>query len=175
MTVRMADRTFTQSRHPSPVGDLIVVSDGDTLIALDFEGYEERMLRLVRRRFPKAALKHGRTADVIAKALTAYFKGDLTALDRLTVETGGTEFQRKVWAALRSIPPGETRAYGDLAAMLKKPSAMRAVGMANGANGIAIVVPCHRVIGADGSLTGYAGGLERKRFLLKHEAAAFRG
>lgn len=171
----MTDRIFTQSRLPSPVGDLIVVNDGDTLIALDFDGYEARMLRLVRRRFPKAVLKPGRTPAAIAGALAAYFRGDLKAVDRLKVETGGTPFQRSVWTALRAIPPGETRAYGDLAASLRKPSAMRAVGMANGANAIAIVVPCHRVIGADGSLTGYAGGLERKRFLLKHEAAAFRG
>jgi len=171
----MTDRIFTQSRRPSPVGDLIIVSERDTLIALDFEGYEERMSRLIRRRFPKAVLKPGRTPDAITAALSAYFRGDLRAVDRLKVETGGTAFQRSVWAALRAIPPGETRAYGDLAAQLKKPSAMRAVGMANGANAIAIVVPCHRVIGADGSLTGYAGGLERKRFLLKHEAAAFRG
>jgi methylated-DNA-[protein]-cysteine S-methyltransferase len=171
----MTDRTFVQSRRPSPVGDLIIVSDGDTLIALDFDGYEERMLRLVRRRFPKALLKAGRPPAIIGDALTAYFGGDLTAVDGLKVETAGTAFQQTVWAALRAIPPGETRAYGDLAAALMKPSAMRAVGMANGANAIAIVVPCHRVIGANGSLTGYAGGIDRKRFLLKHEAAAFRG
>jgi O-6-methylguanine DNA methyltransferase len=171
----MTDRTFIQSRRPSPLGDLIILSDGETLIALDFEGYEDRMLRLVRRRFPKAALKAGRTPPAIAAALTGYFAGDLTAVDRLEIETGGTAFQRSVWTALRAIPPGETRAYGDLAAQLKRPSARRAVGMANGSNAIAIVIPCHRVVGADGSLTGYAGGLERKRFLLTHEAATRRG
>ncbi|MCC6918796.1 MAG: methylated-DNA--[protein]-cysteine S-methyltransferase [Alphaproteobacteria bacterium] len=168
----MTDRILTAARLPSPLGDLHVVSDGDTLIALDFDGYEARMTGLLRRRFPNAVLKQGKAPAVIAGAMARYFKGDLAAVDALDVETGGTDFQRAVWAALRRIPAGETRAYGDLAAQLGKPSAMRAVGLANGSNAIAIVVPCHRVIGANGSLTGYAGGLERKRFLLRHEAAA---
>ena len=87
------------------------------------------------------------------------------------MQTNGTEFQRDVWAALRTIPAGQTRTYGELAKQINRPAAVRAVGMTNGANPIGIVVPCHRVIGANGTLTGYAGGLERKRWLLEHEGA----
>jgi methylated-DNA-[protein]-cysteine S-methyltransferase len=102
----------------------------------------------------------------------AWFAGDLAAFDDVAVDGGGTRFQQRVWAALRRIPPGETTSYGALAASLGVHGAARAVGLAVGRNPIAIVVPCHRVIGADGRLTGYAGGLERKRWLLEHERAA---
>jgi len=102
-------------------------------------------------------------------SLDAYFAGDLTAIDDVPVATNGTPFQRTVWAALRRIPAGTTTSYGALAASIGYPSAMRAVGLANGANPVAIIVPCHRVIGADHSLTGYGGGLPRKRWLLEHE------
>ena len=90
----------------------------------------------------------------------------------MVVKTGGTAFQKAVWAALRAIPAGETRSYSQLAAAIGSPKAVRAAGLANGQNPIAVVVPCHRVIGANGTLTGYAGGLERKRWLLAHEGAA---
>jgi methylated-DNA-[protein]-cysteine S-methyltransferase len=102
--------------------------------------------------------------------LAAYMDGDLAALDSLEVATGGTPFQRRVWRALREISAGTTTSYGELAKQIGNPSSVRAVGLANGANPIGIVVPCHRVIGADGSLTGYAGGLQRKRWLIAHEA-----
>jgi methylated-DNA-[protein]-cysteine S-methyltransferase len=105
----------------------------------------------------------------LTAALRAYFAGDLGAIDGLPVATGGTDFQRAVWAALREIPCGETRSYGELAQRIGHPTAVRAVGLANGANPVAVVVPCHRVIGADGSLTGYGAGIERKRWLLAHE------
>ena len=105
------------------------------------------------------------------RALTAYFAGEIGALDTLSVATGGTDFQRCVWAALRTIPTGETVSYGELARRIGNPKAVRAVGMANGANPIGIVVPCHRVIGSDGGLGGYGGGVERKAWLLKHEGA----
>jgi methylated-DNA-[protein]-cysteine S-methyltransferase len=101
----------------------------------------------------------------------AYFDGDVRALDALPVKTQGTAFQSEVWAALRAIPVGQTRSYGQLAAAIGRPSAVRAVGLANGSNPVGVIVPCHRVIGANGTLTGYAGGLERKRWLLAHEAA----
>lgn len=103
-------------------------------------------------------------------ALQAYFAGDLAAIDRLEVAPAGTPFQRGVWAALREIPCGTTQSYGALARRLGRPDASRAVGFANGANPVAVVIPCHRVIGANGSLTGYGGGLDRKRWLLDHEA-----
>ncbi|MGE3961184.1 MAG: methylated-DNA--[protein]-cysteine S-methyltransferase [Dehalococcoidia bacterium] len=100
--------------------------------------------------------------------LRAYFEGARVAFD-LRLAPRGTAFQLAVWEALRRIPPGETRSYGEVAVAVGQPTASRAVGMANGRNPIAIIVPCHRVVGADGTLTGYGGGLERKRWLLEHE------
>jgi methylated-DNA-[protein]-cysteine S-methyltransferase len=106
----------------------------------------------------------------LSAKVQAYFQGELGVLDSLSVTMGGTEFQRQVWRALREIPYGTRISYGELARRVGRPSAVRAVGAANGANPIGVIVPCHRVIGADGTLTGYAGGLERKRWLLQHEA-----
>ena len=166
--------TFTRATLASPVGTLLLILDGAALVALDFEGFEARMARLLKRRFPGAVLKDGPVPKPVATALNAYFKGDHRAVDSLDVRLGGTAFQQMVWAALRAIPAGRTLAYGGLAEAIGKPTARRAVGMANGLNPVAIVIPCHRVIGADGSLTGYAGGLPRKTFLLKHEGAAYR-
>jgi methylated-DNA-[protein]-cysteine S-methyltransferase len=119
-------------------------------------------------------LSEGRAPEFVRTALGAWFDGELGALDRLAVRTGGTAFQQTVWAALRTIPAGETWTYGRLAAAVGSPKAARAVGLANGANPVAIIVPCHRVIGANGALTGYAGGVERKRWLLAHERGADR-
>ena len=102
-------------------------------------------------------------------AIAAYFAGNLAAIAPLPVATGGTEFQRTVWQALRQIPCGETLSYAALARSIGRDAAVRAVGLANGSNPISVVVPCHRVIGSDGSLTGYGGGIERKRWLLAHE------
>jgi O-6-methylguanine DNA methyltransferase len=158
-------------RLPSPLGTLLLVSDlHGVLRALDYEAYEPRMLRLLVLHYGSYELFQGDPSKRSAEALDAYFAGDLTALDALPIATGGTTFQRAVWRALRAIPTSTTLSYGQLAARLGRPSAARAVGLANGANPIAIVVPCHRVIGADGSLTGYAGGTERKRWLLEHES-----
>jgi O-6-methylguanine DNA methyltransferase len=168
----MNDITLTLDRIPSPLGDLLAVSDAQgRLRALDFEDFAPRLARLLRRHYGAAAAtpSSGRAPAVIRAALDAYFAGRLDAVDRVVVETGGTEFQRRVWGALRRIPAGTTIGYGALADALGKPSASRAVGLANGANPICIVVPCHRVIGADGRLTGYGGGLPRKRWLLAHE------
>jgi methylated-DNA-[protein]-cysteine S-methyltransferase len=104
--------------------------------------------------------------------LSAYFAGHVESIDTLAIATGGTTFQRRVWSALRAIPAGRTVSYQALAAAIGHPRAVRAVGAANGANPIGIVVPCHRVVGTDGSLTGYGGGLDRKRWLLSHEGVA---
>jgi methylated-DNA-[protein]-cysteine S-methyltransferase len=163
---------------PSPIGTLLIVHDQDArLRALDFEDHGPRMRRLLWLHYGPDGrnLKDGRGPKVIKHALAAYFEGDLTAVDRIAVATGGTAFQRDVWAALRQIAPGTTLSYGALAKKIGRPKAMRAVGLANGANPIAIVVPCHRVIGSDTSLTGYGGGMERKRWLLNHEGALFKG
>ncbi len=151
----------------SPLGTMLLVSDGEALRALDFEDYEARMHRLLRLHYGAYTLAPG--VGLFGQAVRAYFAGDLTALDALPVHTGGTAFQRLVWSELRAIPTGATISYGQLAARLGRPGASRAVGMANGANPVAIAVPCHRVIGADASLTGYGGGVARKRWLIEHE------
>ena len=166
-----ARMTLTLDRIPSPVGEVLVVVDADSAVrALDFHDFEERMLRLLRRHYGEVALTPGRAPEAVRKAGVSYFGGDLSAFDGVEVRTGGTAFQRSVWKALRDIPAGETRSYGQLAAAIGAPTAVRAVGLANGANPVGVIVPCHRVIGSSGKLTGYAGGLERKRWLLAHEA-----
>jgi len=128
------------------------------------------MHRLLKLHYGKVNLTPGHTP--IRKQIDAYFEGDLKAITRIPVQTAGTKFQREVWKALITIEPGQTRTYGQIAATIERPKAVRAVGAANGANPVGIVVPCHRVIGADGSLTGYGGGMERKKWLLAHELKA---
>lgn len=156
----------------SPLGGVLLVHDrDDRLRALDFEDYETRMRRLLRLHYGRVELSRGSAPPSTANALRAYFAGEFAALDAVPIATGGTPFQRDVWAALRDIPPGETTSYGSLAARIARPTGVRAVGLANGANPIAIVVPCHRVIGASGALTGFGGGLHRKQWLLEHEGA----
>lgn len=154
---------------PSPIGIILIVFDQDTLYALDYLDYEARMLDLLRHRFGQVKLTRRSDANGFRTRIAAYFAGDLPSLDTIRVNGGGTDFQQKVWLALRAILPGKTATYGEIAARLGCPSAARAVGLANSLNPIAIVVPCHRVVGANGKLTGYAGGLDRKRWLLKHE------
>lgn len=162
--------TLTLDRLTTPVGEVLLITGPEGAVrALDFAGYEPRMHRLLARHSPGAILTEGRGPERVRKAVLAYFEGDVRALDALPVKTGGTDFQRSVWAALRAIPVGQTRSYGQLAAAIGSPKAVRAAGLANGQNPIALIVPCHRVIGANGTLTGYAGGLERKRWLLAHE------
>jgi methylated-DNA-[protein]-cysteine S-methyltransferase len=164
--------TLTLDRVATPVGEVLLVTDDQGAVrALDFADYEERMTRLLRRHAPGAVLTDGRASETVRQAVEAYFGGDVRALDGVAVKTGGTDFQRAVWAALRGIPAGETRTYGQLAAAIGSPKAVRAAGLANGQNPVAVIVPCHRVIGANGTLTGYAGGLERKQWLLAHEGA----
>ncbi len=161
---------LTLTEYAAPLATLLLVTDGDgALRALDFADYDERMRRLLARHYGSFELLPGPAPAALTGALDAYFAGDLAALDAVPVATGGSAFQRSVWAALRAIPPGATTSYGALAAKLGNPGASRAVGLANGSNPIGIVVPCHRVIGASGALTGYAGGVERKRWLLAHE------
>jgi methylated-DNA-[protein]-cysteine S-methyltransferase len=164
---------LTLDRVATPVGEVLLVTDGEGAVrALDFADYEARMTRLLGRHAPGAVVVEGRAPESVRAAVERYFSGDVRALDGLTVTTGGTNFQRSVWKALRAIPAGETRTYGQLAAAIGSPKAVRAAGLANGQNPIAVIVPCHRVIGANGTLTGYAGGLERKRWLLDHERRA---
>lgn len=157
-------------RWKSPMTTLLLVSDDEGILrTLDFAEKEDRMHRLLRLHYGQYMLRDGSAPALVKKALKAYFDGDIDALDEIRVATNGTPFQRKVWKALREIPSGTTISYGRLATQVGHPGASRAVGAANGANPIGIVVPCHRVIGASGKLTGYAGGLSHKKWLLDHE------
>jgi methylated-DNA-[protein]-cysteine S-methyltransferase len=165
---------FFAERIATPIGVLFALTDrSERLRVLDWEDYEARTQRLLRLHYGAAeiAVAARQGSSSVRRFLEAYFAGELSAIDRIEVETNGTEFQRSVWKALREIPAGETMSYGALAAKIGRPAAVRAVGLANGSNPIGVVVPCHRVIGADRSLTGYGGGLERKRWLLEHEGA----
>jgi len=168
---------LTVGRLPTPIGlALIVTDDRDRLRALDWSEFEPRLLRTVRRHYGSAAKpRSGPVPRAVAQAIDAYFSGHLTSLDSLACQTGGTPFQRDVWRAMKKIAPGTTRSYGDLAARIGRPKAVRAVGLASGANPVGLVVPCHRVIGSDGTLTGYGGGLDRKRWLLAHEGVPVYG
>jgi methylated-DNA-[protein]-cysteine S-methyltransferase len=157
-------------KHPSPVSRLFVVTDEDgAMRALEFEDKESRMHRFLKIHYGTYELKSGSPPASVLRALDEYFDGNYAALDRIKTATGGTPFQRDVWRALRRIRPGSTMTYGELAVRIGRRGASRAVGAANGSNPIAIVVPCHRVIGADGTLTGFGGGLPRKQWLLDHE------
>jgi len=163
--------TLEVTEFRSPIGLIVLAVRDGALVALEFaERWPERRGRLVRR-FEEVELRRDADPAGVPSRLAAYFGGDLGALDAIAVDPGGTPFQRRVWAALRRIPPGETISYQALARRIGASAAVRAVGAANGANPVGIVVPCHRVIGADGRLTGYAGGIERKRWLLGHERA----
>jgi O-6-methylguanine DNA methyltransferase len=159
---------------PTPVGPMVALASDDALCALEF-GSDSRLSRLEARlmRFFSASSVEDGSNNVIRRTrewLDAYFAGTAADGSALTLGALGTRFELKVWRALRKIPPGETRSYGQVAAQVSATvNASRAVGLANGANPIAIVVPCHRVIGADGTLTGYGGGLDRKLWLLQHE------
>jgi len=177
MASSVTPRTLYADRLESTIGTLFLIHDREGHVrALDFHDFEPRMRRLLRLHY--GAEGYGftledRAAPVrIRRAISDYFLGDHRAIDSIPVATGGTSFQREVWAALRTIPTGTTLSYGALARQLGRPKSVRAVGLANGANPVAIVVPCHRVIGTDGSLTGYGGGISRKRWLLTHEGIA---
>jgi methylated-DNA-[protein]-cysteine S-methyltransferase len=160
---------------PSPIGTIVIVVDGDKLCSLDFEDYTERMMRLLTRRYAEVRLKQVDDPHGFSARIKTYFAGDYDSLTAIPVKTGGTPFQQQVWTALREIPVGQTFAYSRLAARIGRPKAARAVGMTNALNPIAIVLPCHRVVGCNASLTGYAGGLDRKRWLLRHEHAILNG
>lgn len=158
----------------TPLGRLTLVAD--TLGHLHLVGWLEQHEKSERalRRFaetPEVVLERATNPHGLSEALRAYFDGDLAAIDELKVARLGTDFQSRVWGVLRTIPCGQTLSYAEVARRIGQPSAVRAVGLANGSNPVGIVVPCHRVIGANGTLTGYGGGIERKRWLLAHEGA----
>jgi methylated-DNA-[protein]-cysteine S-methyltransferase len=154
----------------TPLGKMVLLTHSDTVYSLDFADHGEETERKLQRRFPN--LRHTKVNSTqIKKQIISYFEGDLNALVDIKVDPGGTPFQKKVWTALQNISVGETRSYKNIAFAIDCPSASRAVGTANSRNPIAIIIPCHRVIGSDGTLGGYAGGIERKRWLLSHERA----
>jgi methylated-DNA-[protein]-cysteine S-methyltransferase len=155
----------------TPIGEALVALDrAGVLRAFNWRDYEAPMRAWIARRYPAARLAQDKAPAPLRAAFDAYFAGDLGALEAVPWRASGTPFQLRVWNALCTIPAGETLSYGALATRVGNPSAVRAVGLANGANPLAVVVPCHRVIGADGTLTGYGGGLSRKRWLLTHES-----
>ena len=174
MTNKLPER-LRLDRLATPIGEALIVTDeAGYLRAFDWTDCEFRMARQLRLHYGSIVPQSGAAPENVKSLLRSYFEGEVGCLEVVEWRTAGTAFQRTVWAALTTIAPGETLSYGALAAKLGCPKSVRAVGLANGANPISVVVPCHRVIGADGSLTGYGGGIERKRWLLKHEGAAFR-
>jgi methylated-DNA-[protein]-cysteine S-methyltransferase len=164
-------------RLGTPIGELLIVADSEgRLRAVHWDDHEAVLLHQLGRHYGHGAFAIEPCANPggLTTAIRAYFDGDLAAIDDLPVMTAGTPFQQSVWSALRVIPCGQTISYSTLAHRVGRPSAVRAVGLANGANPIGVVVPCHRVIGSNGTLTGYGGGIERKRWLLAHEAPAWK-
>jgi methylated-DNA-[protein]-cysteine S-methyltransferase len=179
MPQRPSPEILFLARLKTPIGTMLVITDKQERIrALDWCEYKDRMHRLLRLHAGKEKrqfeLRSNSLPTMVRKALNAYFAGNFTSIDSVPVYTDGTVFQQEVWQALRDIPVGTTLSYGALAKKLGRPKAVRAVGVANSVNPVGIVVPCHRVIGADGSMTGYAGGLERKRWLLAHEGTVLK-
>jgi methylated-DNA-[protein]-cysteine S-methyltransferase len=175
-------------RTETPIGELMIIADAEgRLHATDWtqsasrgigpdrnsaesDGTERRLIEQLQRRYRlNISLEPALNPGGLTRAIDAYFAGNLAAIELIPVEAVGTPFQRAVWSALRTIPCGTTISYAELAQRVGRPSAVRAVGLANGSNPVSIVVPCHRVIGSDGRLVGYGGGLERKRWLLAHE------
>jgi len=159
-------------RLTTAIGVMMIAADANgNLRAVLFTEEEEVIRHQLRHLYGERGftLEPAHNPHGLTEAISNYFAGDLGVIDTLPVETGGTPFQQDVWRALREIPCGSTTSYGKLAERIGRPAAVRAVGTANGANPVAVVVPCHRVIGSNGSLTGYGGGIERKRWLLDHE------
>lgn len=169
----MRAEPLVQEIVDTPIGGLALIADGaGALCMVEFADCLDRIDGWLRRALKGrvSTLENGRVPSPIRAGFAAYFAGDLACLDLLPVALGGTAFQNEVWTALRRIEPGRTFGYGAFAERLGRPRSARAVGHANGANPLAIVVPCHRLVGADGDLTDYGGGIERKRWLIDHEA-----
>ena len=165
--------TLETATIDTPAGGFWLVARDGALVAAEFAERVPHRLSRLEARFGPLELRDAADPAGAASALRRFLAGDLKALEAVPLDAGGTPFQRDVWAALRRIPPGTTATYADLAARVGRPAAVRAVGGANGANPVAVFVPCHRVVGKDG-LRGYAGGLERKAWLLAHEETAAR-
>jgi methylated-DNA-[protein]-cysteine S-methyltransferase len=167
---RRSEFTLEIETVESPLGDIVAVHGPGGVCALAFTDRFDRVAPTLARRFP-GAHRVDRPPGPTSAALIRYFEGRLDALDALDLDPGGTPFQAAVWGSLRRVRAGTTATYRDLARALDHPTATRAVGAANGRNPISLAIPCHRIVGADGRLVGYGGGLERKAWLLRHEGA----
>jgi methylated-DNA-[protein]-cysteine S-methyltransferase len=166
---------ITVARLETPIGTALLATDEQGVLrAFNWTDYEPQMRAWLKRHYPDVPVAEGAAPAAMRQAFDAYFAGDPNALGAVPWRASGTAFQLGVWQALCAIPAGETLSYAGLAERIGRPTALRAVGLANGANPVALVVPCHRVIGADKTLTGYGGGLHRKRWLLAHEGASFK-
>jgi methylated-DNA-[protein]-cysteine S-methyltransferase len=162
-------------RIDTAIGELQILADREgNLRAVHWTDHEASLKRWLEGRYGRQGYRLATAHEPLdlTREISRYFAGELNAIDELPVKTDGTAFQQEVWRELRRIPCGATISYGQLAKKIGRPAAVRAVGLANGSNPVALVVPCHRVIGSDGSLTGYGGGIERKSWLLRHEGAA---
>lgn len=155
----------------TPIDALTLAAKDGRLCILHFGAREAAVRAALQRWYPGETIERRPDPAGAATALAKYFSGNLDVLDDIEVEMNGTPFQQRVWRALRGVRAGHTASYSEIAARIGAPSAVRAVGAANGANPVAVVVPCHRIIGSNGSLTGYGGGLRRKEWLLRHEGA----
>ena len=153
----------------SPIGELTVAARGSKVCLVHFGPDSEKVRAALSSWYPDHAIEPQADPGGVVTVLERYFAGDLASLDEVDVELHGTEFQQRVWHSLRSVAAGTTSSYAELARRVGAPAAVRAVGAANGANPVAVVLPCHRIIGSNGTLTGYGGGLDRKRWLLNHE------
>lgn len=172
--IEQAAHAILSDRIETPIGAMTLLARDGVLLLLEFDDADARIDKEMKLRFGDATIMPHDDPFGLSTIVRSYFAGELRVIDGLATDGGGTDFQRRVWAELKRIPCGVTISYGELAGRLGDRNAMRAVGLANGRNPIAVVVPCHRVIGADGSLTGYGGGIERKRWLLKHEGVHLR-
>ena len=161
--------------YQSPIGEILILADGDQLCFLDFNDNQQRIEKQLVQRYGQYKLNKKTNLLDMQNRLDRYFAGNWNAFDGLPLLTGGTEFQQQVWDSLQTIPVSETISYDQLANAIKNPKAVRAVASANARNPIAVIIPCHRVIGKDGSLRGYAGGIDRKAWLLNHEGFELQG
>ncbi len=162
---------FLADKILTPIGDMTLVARDGIVLFLEFNDVKARIAQQLKLRFGQAELQPATNPFGLSDIMRDYFAGHISVIDTLLTDGGGSAFEQQVWTELRKIPAGTTQSYGEIARKLGDINLSRAVGTANGRNPIAIVVPCHRVIGADGSMTGYGGGLARKEWLLRHERA----
>ena len=157
--------------YSSPIGDIQIFTEGESLVFLDFADNADRIEELMGKRYGDFEIVESENAAEMCDRLDRYFNGDWSAFEGLNVSAGGTDFQKSVWEGLRAIPTGQSISYDQLARDVGNPNAIRAAASANARNPVSIVIPCHRVIGKNGAMRGYAGGIERKVWLLRHEGA----